>query len=139
MLVPAAFALLRIVEPLAAVMHQHVQHDVFRHPHGEIGIDDPHDRHIGQLGIRDEVIDAGAERKNRLQMGKTGQQPARRLPGTGIGDVGGIAQTRRQPDIAPAARASESVLPARRIETGEGQEDCAHPIARRRPRAPSPD
>ena len=60
-LAPDALVLLRVVEALTAVMHQDVQHDVLGHPHGEIGIDDAHDRHIRQVGIGDDMIDAGTE------------------------------------------------------------------------------
>jgi len=47
LLAPNPLALLRVVESLAAMMQQGVQHDVLGHPHGEIGIDDAHDRHVG--------------------------------------------------------------------------------------------
>ena len=48
-LVPAPLALLRVIAALPAMMHQHVQRDVFGHPHREVGIDDAHERHLRQL------------------------------------------------------------------------------------------
>ena len=64
---PQAPRLLRVVEPLAAVTDQDVQHDIFAHAHGEIGIDHAHHRHVGQFRIGEQVIDAGAETEDRLQ------------------------------------------------------------------------
>ena len=114
MLVPQERALLGIVEPLAAMMKQHVQGDVFAHPHGEIGIDDPYDRDIWQRRIAEKVVDAGAERENRARNGKPGEQPARRLPGTDVGDFGGIADPLRpDPEIAARAQVLASDFPIR--------------------------
>ncbi len=31
-----------------AMVKQHVQHDIFRHAHGEVGVDHAHQRHVGQ-------------------------------------------------------------------------------------------
>jgi len=124
---PHARALLGIVEAMAPVMHQHVQHHVLRHAHGEIGIDDAHDRHVGQIRIGEDVIDAGAQRKDRLQTGQAGKQPARRVPGAGIGDVGGIAEVRRpQPNVAPRRQRAQALFPRLRIESGDGEQDRAH-------------
>jgi len=127
MLVPHALALLGIVEAMATVMHQHVQHHILRHAHGEIGIDDAHDRHVGQIRIGDDVIDAGTERKDRLQTRQTGKQPARRVPGAGVGDVGGIADALRpQPNVALRRQRAHALLPGLRIESGHGEEDGGH-------------
>ena len=146
MLMPHALALLAIVEAMAAVMHQHVQYDVFRHAHGEIGIDDAHDRHVGQLRIGEDVIDAGAERKDRLETRQAREQPARRVPGAGIGDVGGIAEALRpQADVAPRRQRAHALPPRLRIEPSDGEEDRGHQcifqlasILPQRTRAPSP-
>ena len=67
---PDAVALLRIVEPLPAMEHQRVQHDVFGHALRQVAIDDPHDRHIRKCRIADEMIDAGAEREDRFEIWK---------------------------------------------------------------------
>ena len=37
---------------------------------GEIGIDHPHDRPVRQGGIGEQMIDAGAEREDRLEVGQ---------------------------------------------------------------------
>ena len=95
MLAPDALALLHIVEPVAPVMQQHVQHDILGHAHGEIGIDDAHEGHVGQIGIGEEVIDAGAEREDCLDPGQPREQSAGRVPGAGIGNVGSIAEAVR--------------------------------------------
>ena len=56
------------------------------------------------------MVGAGAERKDRLETRQAGEQPARRIPGAGIGDVGGIAEALRpQADVAPR-RQPASVL-----------------------------
>ena len=111
-LVPDALALLDVVKPLAAVMQQHVQHHVLGHANGEIGFDVAHDRHVGQIRIGENMLDAGAEREDRLQAGQAGIQPARRVPGAGIGDVGALADAvRPQPDVTRAARAPATPLP----------------------------
>jgi hypothetical protein len=108
-------------------LHQHVQHHVLRHAHGEIGIDDAHDRHVGQIRIRDDVIDAGAERKDRLQTRQAGEQPARRVPGAGIGDVGGIAEALRpQADVALRRQRAHALFPRLRIKPGDSEEDRGH-------------
>ncbi len=127
MLAPHPLALLRVVEALAAMMHQHVQHDVLGHAHGEIGIDDAHDRHVGQIRIREDMVDAGAQRKDRLETRQAGEQPARRIPGAGVGDVGGIAEALRpQPDVALRRQRAQALLPRLRIKSGDGEEDGGH-------------
>ena len=45
---PEPLALLGVVEPLPPMMHQHVQHDIFGHPHGEVGMRDARHRHRRQ-------------------------------------------------------------------------------------------
>ena len=50
-LVPDLLILLPIVHALLAMMDQRVQHHPFAHPVAQIGIDHPHDRNIGKLGI----------------------------------------------------------------------------------------
>ena len=86
-----------------------------------------HDRHVGQLRIRDDVIDAGAERKDRLETRQAGEQPARRVPGAEVGDVGGIAEALRpQVDVAARRQRAQALLPWLRIESGDGEEDRAH-------------
>ena len=45
---PALFALRFPQVEFLPVMHQHVQHDIFRHPRGEVADRDAHQRHVGQ-------------------------------------------------------------------------------------------
>ena len=114
-LVPAALALLRIVEPLAAVMHQHVQHDVFRHAFGQIVDRDAHQRHVGQRLVRHQGIDTGAEIEDDAQVGEGGKFPRMRLPHRGIVHLGRIERRVRQLQHAPPfADVVEPVLPPQR-------------------------
>jgi len=86
-----------------------------------------HDRHVGQLRIREDVIDAGAERKDRLEARQAREQSARGVPGAGIGDVGGIAEALRpQVDVAPRRQRAQALLPRLRIESADGEEDRGH-------------
>ena len=57
---PKVSPLLRVIETLAAMNEQHVQHHIFDHPGREIGIDYAHDRNGRKHRIAEEVIDAGA-------------------------------------------------------------------------------
>ena len=93
-------ALLRVVEPLPPMMHQHMQHDVFGHPHGQVGMRDARQRHLRQGRIGQQMIDAGAEIDDRLEIGKPRQQAVRRQPDAGIGDVAWCRRSR------PARRAA---------------------------------
>ena len=54
-----------------------MQHDVLAHAVRQVGVDDAHDRHVGQLRVADEMVDAGAEREQHLR----GSASAARLPG----------------------------------------------------------
>src|SRR5262249_30946426 len=87
------------------------------------------DRHIGQLRIAKNVVDAGAERKDRLEPRQGGEQPVRRLPGTGIVDIGGGARGPR-PQAAGAGggpRARTAPPPPRRADRGARGESGARP------------
>jgi hypothetical protein len=121
---PQALALLGIIEALATVDHQHVQRHVLGHAHSEIGIDDADQRHVGEFRVTGEMINAGAEREDCLQIWECGQQAWRRLPGTGIGDVGEIAHSiRPQPDVALRRQRAEARIPACRIPPGDGKQN----------------
>ncbi len=129
MLMPDFFALLRPVEPQAAMMQEHVQDHVLAHPRREIPVHHADERHRRQQRIADEVIDAGAQRENRLQMRELREKARRRLPGAHIADLGGIAGA-VGPDSYFAARRQrqKSRLPFRRIPSGSGhgQQDRRH-------------
>ncbi len=64
---PDALALLALVAAQLAQVNERVHDHPLAHPVGEIGIDHPHDRLVGQSGIGEEMIDAGAEREDRLE------------------------------------------------------------------------
>jgi len=79
------------------------------------------------MRLREDMVDAGTERKDRLQPRQAGKQPARRIPGAGIGDVGGIAETLRpQVDVALRGQSAHALLPGLRIESGDDEEDRGH-------------
>ena len=50
-----------------------MQHDIFRHPLGEVGDRDAHQRHVGQGAIRHQRIDAGAEIEDDAQIREAGE------------------------------------------------------------------
>src|SRR5439155_26307902 len=54
---PDPLVLWHIVKSLTPVVGEHVQHDVFGHAHGQIGIDYAHDCHNGQIGIGKNIND----------------------------------------------------------------------------------
>ena len=96
-------------------MHQHMQHDIFGHPVGEVGNRNPHQRHIGQRAIRHQRIDAGAEVEDDAQIGKAGELARLRLPHRGVMHLGWIeARIRPQHDPAVAAYRIEPAFPAPR-------------------------
>jgi hypothetical protein len=108
-------------------MQQHVQHHVLGHANGEIGFDVAHDRHVGQIRIGENMLDAGAEREDRLQAVQAGIQPARRVPGAGIRDVGSLADAvRPQPDLSRRRERPQRLCPGLRIGAGDGEEDRGH-------------
>jgi hypothetical protein len=107
--------------------HQDMQGNVLGHPHGEIGIDDSHHRHVGQLGIGEEIVGASAEREDRLEIGKSREQSGRRLPYTGIADAGGIAD-RIRPDSNVVLRRerAKALLPSLRVPAHDREENARH-------------
>ena len=145
-------ALLRVIAALPAMMHQHVERDVFGHPHREVGIDDAHERDLRQLPIAHQMIDAGAEREDRLEMRQSPRavRPAgarRRHRSSSAGSPTRCGHTRTSRCGASVRKRSchafgsipvtairiapISAWPSRRSPTRT-------PTARRRPRAPSP-
>jgi hypothetical protein len=86
MVAPKSLPLLRVVETLAAMNEQHVQHHIFDHAGREIGIDDAHDRNGWKRWIAEEVVDAGAQGEDRFQVCELGKGSMRRTPRARIGD-----------------------------------------------------
>ena len=111
-----AFGALRLPQvKFLPVMHQHVQHDVFGHPFGEIVDRDAHQRHVGQRLVRHQRIDAGAEVEDDAQVGEGGEFPRLRLPDRRVMHLGRIERRVRQLQHAPSgADLVEPVLPALR-------------------------
>ena len=69
-----------------AVMVEHPPDDIFGHVLGEIVGDDLDDRHVGQAGIGENMVDAGADREDGAQIGQRRQQVRLLLPHHRIGD-----------------------------------------------------
>src|SRR5262249_51126851 len=90
-LVPEFFALLRLIEQQPAMMQQHVQRHVLGHARGEIPVDDTHNGYARQVRVADEMIDAGTERENYLEIWELREQARRRFPSARIGDRAKIA------------------------------------------------
>ena len=94
-------------------MHQHVQHDIFRHATGEIVDRDAHQWHLRQGPIGHERIDAGAEVEDHLQIRKRRELARNRLPDRGIMDLGGVVSRFRSLQDAPVtADLVEAGLPS---------------------------
>ena len=110
---PALLALAFPQIELLPVVHQHVQHDIFRHALGEVGDRDAHQRHVGQRAVRHQRIDAGAEIEDDAQIWKCGEFARLRLPDRGIMDLGRIERrVRQQQDPPVAADVVEPALPS---------------------------
>ena len=85
-LAPDLPLLLGAVEHALAVMVEHPPEHVFGHVLGEVVGDDAHDRHVRKRRVGEDVIDAGADREDRPQVGKPRQQVRALLPHHRIGD-----------------------------------------------------
>ena len=101
-LVPAPLRLEAVVDPLPAMMHEDLQRDPLGHALRQVGADHAHDRDVRQVVLEDEMVDPGAERKDRREIGQGGEQTARRLPDERVADLRRLGQVR--PDRRPAAR-----------------------------------
>ena len=78
---------------IARIADDREQH-VARHQRHHAGIRQARDRHVGQVVAADQRIDAGAEIGHQRQIGKSREEPRRRLPDQRIAHVGGIAGRR---------------------------------------------
>src|SRR6476659_3198544 len=72
MVAPEPLALLGLIETLAAMNEQYVQHDIFDHASRQIRIDNTHDRNGRRRRVAEEVIDTGAQREDGLQVCELG-------------------------------------------------------------------
>jgi hypothetical protein len=63
--------------PLLAMMHQHVQAHILAHPHGQVGIDNAHQRHVRQLRLADRIWSTPAPSENTaFRFGKPASTPS---------------------------------------------------------------
>ena len=67
---PDRLVLLPVVHALLAQVDQRMQDDPFAHAVAQVGIDRADDRRFGQKGIAEEMVDAGAEREDRREIGQ---------------------------------------------------------------------
>ena len=72
--IPDLLPLIVVDALLLPMVHQHMHDDIFAHPHGEIGLHHPHERHVRQGRIGEDRIDAGAQRKDRLEIGQRAER-----------------------------------------------------------------
>jgi hypothetical protein len=94
-------------------MHQHVEHDIFRHPAGEIADRNANQRHLRQARIGHQRVDAGAQVENHAKVSKRRKLALLRLPDGGVMNVGGIERRVGQQHYAPIpAHLVESLLPS---------------------------
>lgn len=113
-----------VVMPHLPQMHQAGHHDVFGHARGEIGVDDPADRHIRQGWITQKRINARAKIMDRRKVGQPREQPRLRLPDNGMADRAGIEWRARIDEAALGRSGLEAGDPGRRIPAGYGDEDA---------------
>jgi hypothetical protein len=110
---PALLALAGSQERLLPVMHQHVKHDIFGHPIGEVADRNANQRHFRQARVGHQRIDTGAEVENDAQVRKCRQFAWYRLPDRGVVHVRRIeGRIGQQKDAAILANDIESLLPS---------------------------
>jgi hypothetical protein len=95
--------LARPLRPLEAieltVVAQHREQDVFGHGAPERRVDHAGERDVRQVRIREQAVDAGAEREDRLELGVARQLARRRPPHQGDLDRVPIADIRPDPHL----------------------------------------
>ena len=77
--------------------------DVLGHAPRQVRIDDPDHRHVGKPRQREDVVDAGAERKDHLKAGEAVERLLRRLPDEHVAH-GGERFFRAAKDAVPVGR-----------------------------------
>ena len=123
MVAPEPLALLGLIETLAAMNEQYVQHDVFDHAGGQIGIDNSHDRNGRKRRVAKEVIDTGAQREDGLQVCELGQRPRGRAPRTCIGNFASpFDLVWPDPDRSRRSESAKALSPSLGIPTAD--HDC---------------
>ena len=124
---PALRLLILVEAALIAQVHEAVQHHVLAHAMGEIVLRHAHDRHIRQIGIAHQMIDAGAEREERFEIGQAGEASRLRTPGRHIADGGSVEILAQHDDVAIGQVPPEALDPGLRLP-GDGNEK-AHALA----------
>ena len=66
---------------------------------GQRRIDHARDRNVGQAGLREQTVDAGAKREDRAKVRIAGELARRRLPDQSDIDLGRIADLRPDPEV----------------------------------------
>ena len=107
---PAFFPLAVPQIKLLPMMHQHMQHDIFRHPSGEVADRDANQRHFWKARISHQRIDAGTQVEDHAQVRKSRKLARRRLPDRGVVDFGRVK--RRIGQLKHAAVRADLVEPA---------------------------
>ncbi len=120
---PHMRALLRVVAALLAQVHQAVQDDIFAHAVGEVVVDDTRDRHVRQVGIAHQVVDAGAEGEDRLQVRQAAKGAGRVLPGHGIGNRRGVVGIAEAHDAPAGQQPLQPLDPGIDVPAREGDEN----------------
>ena len=102
MVAPEPCRLIGPVEHALPVMVGDAPDDVIDHMAGQAVVDDPHDRHVGQAGIRQQMIDARRGTRRRTQ----GNPLAAGLVALGAGWLIGslIPATRKEQEAAAALK-----------------------------------
>ena len=121
-LVPDLLRLLRAIEHALAVMVEHPPDDIFGHVLGQIVGNHLDDRHVGQAGIGEDVVDTGADREDRAQVGQRLQEVRLLLPHHRIGDRRVRSAVRLQHHFAFRR---QQLAPALRMKAGDGKQDFA--------------
>jgi uncharacterized ParB-like nuclease family protein len=83
--------LLRPVLWSETLMVKHLPDHIFAHPGCQIRRNDAHDRHIRQAGGRKDVINAGPERENHLEVGQFRQAEASGFQTTAYSMLGSVS------------------------------------------------
>jgi thymidylate synthase ThyX len=91
MMPPYLARLLLAVDASLPQVVEHLPHDIFAHAQRQVIGDDAHDRHLRHGVVAEDVVDARADRKDRLQIRQARQHARALLPHHGKTD-GGIVR-----------------------------------------------
>src|SRR5690606_23836063 len=83
----------------AALMEQHVEHEIADHPVREVRVDVAHDGHIRELGVLHQVIHTGANGDDEFKIGEGLEHANRRAPGKRVADVLDAPRLGPYPDV----------------------------------------